>query len=275
MPLRICLLTTLLLTSACCPLSASDSPAHALMRYRQALLEDDFSVLIKNFDEERLLQVRKHWQTARNSLSGEHFDVWMSLLLDAGASQRLGELSQALVNRQQITRTAASLERFALVLQQQCTDQQTLDQTDRQLLKSLAALSQAAAAWLKQADLQSNDKRQQAITLISTCCRKLDIADSAALEKLSLEDCLQRLGIISANLKQIAALYDIDIQALLTSTSITGDVLDDAHHKLNIGFKAFGQQQQFSMLLKRELGSWRCDWPLPALALPSYADQSP
>jgi RNA polymerase sigma factor (sigma-70 family) len=128
------------------------------------------------------------------------------------------------------------------------------------------------AAWLAQARVgRKGDEAEQAAEHLVAALGALRSASAAEFARLELGEALVRLGAGLAELKRAAAVYGLEIDALLDSVRISAPPApgaDPSRQLLTVAFSAFGGDYRIPLLMERRDGRWL---PLPGAGLPAPA----
>ncbi len=126
------------------------------------------------------------------------------------------------------------------------------------------------AAWLAQVRVgKQGDEAVQAAEHLVAALGALRSASAAELCRLELPEALQRLGLALAELKRCAAIYGLEIDAMLDSVRIRpapAPGSDPDRRLLEVAFTAFGTAHRIPLLMERRAGRWL---PLAGDGLPA------
>lgn len=129
----------------------------------------------------------------------------------------------------------------------------------------LQGLSMDIAQWIPVAKLGDPATCRKALTQVVAGVRSLGIKDTKALEALSFNDAIARLGPALASLKAAGLCYDLHADTVLDSVKATTTGSGDARD-LMVGFEAFGRPRELQLKMARINGAWQID-PGPVMAL--------
>lgn len=123
--------------------------------------------------------------------------------------------------------------------------------------QAVQGLATAAAQWIPNADLGSEEKLRGGATHLVAALKALKITSAAEMRALSLNDLLGRLGPALTKLKAAATVYDVNIDAFLASVKVIKATDNGAAKALTIGFTAFDAPFQLPIELEKDAaGGW-------------------
>jgi hypothetical protein len=116
------------------------------------------------------------------------------------------------------------------------------------------------AGWLAQArEGRKGDEAVQAAEHLVAALGALRSASAAEFARLELPEALLRLGAGLGELKRAAAVYGLEIDAMLDSVRISAPPApgaDPQRRLLAVAFTAFGADYRIPLLMERRAGRW-------------------
>ncbi len=240
---------------------ASDSPADAVERIASELKSDnllgamqaavppaDFDALKAKYEEGRKEQP--------SASDAAEFAENMAKLTESDAEAKLmAELEPLLVKYE--TEMQAQLPMLLAMGrgygQQWVQEEKTLSEDQK---KQTIQMIDAIANWVQSVNFADRDKARQAISKVVATARKLDIKTLEAAQALSFEDAMAKASIGSAGLKDVLAVYGLNINAMLASVdskvvSEEGDVA-----RVSVSYTMFDQPLTADADMVRRDGRW-------------------
>lgn len=179
------------------------------------------------------------------------FNMMMTQLTADGAEQTLlTMIKPQLPEAQQQMQMAAGL---VTMLAAGAMDNAEL--TDAEKQQSQAMVS-AIGQWLTTIDLTDEAKVSEAIGIACATARDLGVPNHEALRALSYDQMLGKGGQALGGVKQILALYGLDIDATLDSIEVGEPAVDGDTAKVPVSVSILGQTQTTTAVLQQIDGKW-------------------
>lgn len=148
-------------------------------------------------------------------------------------------------------------------------ESKTLSADEKQHASAVLA---AVAGWASTAPVADRAKARAAIAAVAASARALEIADLDTLRTLDIDAALAKAGLLWAGVKQITALYGLDIDAALDSVKAEALSSDNDNARVKISYTLLGKPVSFEMAMLRRDGQW---YSADAIARAEAALQAP
>jgi hypothetical protein len=201
---------------------------------------------------EGLEQMRTQWEAMRRRPIDEaddaRFRSFMGMLTAEGAEQTLfmmikPELAEAQQQMQMLTAMAPMMAAGAL--QEASAPEQAME------------LVQSMARTLSTLDIGSEDKAREAIAIVCSAARELDLPDGAAMQALDFEEGLAKVDVVYGATTGVMAVYGITLDEIFDSMEIRTALVEGDSAQLEMGMKVFGiDVDPFPVPLERIDGRW-------------------
>lgn len=121
---------------------------------------------------------------------------------------------------------------------------QSEEMTDEQKQQAQKAVT-AMTAWAQRTDLASPDLARKAVTAAVETARKIDLPTLDKVHELSFDQMLEKGGVLLAGVKDILAVYDLDVNHTLDSVKAETVSQDGDNAKVRTSFDFLGTQQEY------------------------------
>jgi len=262
--MRTMVLTFTLISAA---LTAAEDPPEAdFVAAVEALRAGDARALIRvAVDGDRLATWRESWNRIRSQEDDPQRDALLDAQLAMIAAPNAGEILWTQL-RGRIAEFDPRdwqdrLGDFAKVLEILTTTNDQVRELDE--ARTLRELLDPLAAWLPEAGLDDPDKARAALEAALSGFRRLEITSAADLRALEFDHLVDRGDVVLETLKEVAACYDLDLDAFLASAAIEKVEEIEGERVVTVGFDCFDRRFTTRTRFHRdEQGDWA--WQLPA-----------
>ncbi len=244
-------------------------PEQTVLAWAKTLQSDDYKAVLAMLPTEAQARAVASWKSA-DSTQDKDIDAKLAQLLAPNAVDGfMADLSPKLATMDPAN-MAQSLVSVAGVLPLMLQSSQpaaapSADQTA--ILTAAQNLLSDIAAWLPTSGITDPANLKKALTLLVDAVKASGITSAADMHKMTLEDCLGKVGPAIKKVKAALLVYGLDANHLLASVTATGAAGADATHRsLTIGFTAFGRVDTFNLPLVQANGAWT----VPTDAIPGY-----
>jgi len=129
----------------------------------------------------------------------------------------------------------------------------TLSADEKQHASSVLA---AVTGWASTAPIADREKARAAIAAVTASARALRVDDLDTLRTLSMDAGLAKGGIAWAGVKQIAALYGLDLDPALDSVKAEALSRENDSARVKISYTLLGKPVNFEMAMLQRDGHW-------------------
>ena len=194
------------------------------------------------------------------------FDMMMTQLTADGAEQTL----LAMV-KPQLAEAQGMVQRGAGMLTMVASQTLASEELSPEEQQQMQAFTGAVGQWLGSIDLTDEAKVGEAIDVACATARELEIPNHAALRALSFDQALRKGGILLAGVKEILAIYDLDVDATLDSVEVGSPEIDGDIAKVPVTVTLLGQTYTSPSVLQQVDGRWYGQQPEE----PAMLEQAP
>lgn len=244
------------------PEAASD-PAAAVEQLAQALRDNDlvrFNQL--SLPEDLHQQTRQRWDEQRSSAppaSAEdeaQFRETMDRLTAPDAEEQLYAELEPLLDRYdaeyaaQLPLAVAMGSAFA---NQAIQSNETMSADQKQ---HAAEVLGAVAGWVGTAPLGDRDRAREAIGVVTGTARSLELESMDAFRRLEHDDMLTRAGAAWGGVKDLMAIYGLDVDQSLASVDADTISEDGDTAQVRVNYRLLESTLGFDMAMERIDGGW-------------------
>lgn len=133
------------------------------------------------------------------------------------------------------------------------SESETLSDDEKQHASSVLA---AITGWASTAPIADREKARAAITAVTHTARALQISDLDTLRTLSMDDALGKGGLAWAGVKQITALYGLDLDPVLDSVKAEVADREGDSARVRVSYALLGKPVNFEMAMTERDGHW-------------------
>jgi hypothetical protein len=227
-----------------------------------------FAALPKDLQDAMAAEYAANQKTLVDPKKDRQFDDFLARMLADGAVEQIVADAKPGLEEYDPTQVTMQLQMgggmLGMMLQKPAPGQKKPDPVLAAYGQAIQGLSAAAAAWIPEADLASEEKLRTAAGHVVAAVKALKITTAAELRALPLNDLLGRLGPAVGELKAAATAYGVDADAFLASLKVTS-VDKGADKALTIAFTAFDTPVSLPLDLERNpAGGWTIAKPFAA-----------
>lgn len=252
-----------IMTAAETPPTPPTAPTAALpdvlaTSWAQALRRNDLSGAYALFTPAVQQMLARHWQR-QLARPDAYLDVQIDTLLrlskNTAATDQLVAMSQPYLAQIDIPRATKGIIDIAGFLGTAADAQQPgtggLDHAGlRDWLKDLAT-------WMPTAGFTDQAKAKLAAGHLVRALTASGIQSAAELRALPLPTALEKLGPALPALKEVLAVYDIRVDALLDSFTAKPGAVEADHTTVMLGFTSLGKPRTITLKLVQQNGAWQ------------------
>lgn len=132
---------------------------------------------------------------------------------------------------------------------------QSEDMSDTQREQAQSALT-AMAGWAQRTDLASPDLAEQAVGITVETARELDLPTLEDVRALGFDEMLTKAGTLFSGLKQVLAVYDLNVNEALDSVEAETVTQDGDSATVRTTFQFLGTEQTVDSELIKVDGRW-------------------
>jgi hypothetical protein len=114
----------------------------------------------------------------------------------------------------------------------------------------------AIANWLQSVNFADRDKARQAIGKVVGAARTMDIKTLEAAQALSFEDAMAKTSIASAGIKDVLAIYGLNVNAMLASVDASVKSEEGDAARVSVSYKMFDEPLTADADMLRRDGRW-------------------
>lgn len=175
----------------------------------------------------------------------------MGMLTPEGAEEEVfAQVEPMLEQAQEQLQMASGIVALAMGMAASSED---LSDEERQQAERFGA---AMTTWLTGLDITDTGRVKQAIRIVCETARDLDIETIEDLHALEFDQLLLEGGVILRGLKEVLAVYDLDLNAVLGSVKLGEPTIDGDSAKVPMSFTIFGAEHEGTAVLKLVDGDW-------------------
>lgn len=122
--------------------------------------------------------------------------------------------------------------------------------------KQLGETLDAAKNWATNLDIADEAKAKKAIGIFCKAVRDSEINSIDEILAMNFDQFLTKVGPLMGSAKNIMAIYDLDINAMLNSVKLGTPTEKDGKTEVPMTFTAFGKTSTVQVPLKAQNGKW-------------------
>lgn len=194
------------------------APHEAVEQSVAALRDNDIKRFLQlSLPENKYQDMQAQWAKKREEPikpeEKQEYEATMQKLTEPGAEEKIMEDL-----RPQLEQMKPQMPMFVGMFQGivQSSIAQSEDMTDTQRQQAQSALT-AMAGWAQRTDLASPELAEEAVAAACETARELDLPTLESVRALSFDDMLDKAGTLFAGLKEVLAVYDLNVNEALDS----------------------------------------------------------
>lgn len=233
------------------------APHETVMKSVQALRNNDLkSFLSVSLPADKYQEVQQQWEEKKQEPvteedKQEYANTMQQLTQDGAVDNIMAQLEPQLDQmRQQMPMFVGMFQGIA-----QSAITQSKDMTDEQKQQAQKAVT-AMTAWAQRTDLASPDLARKAVSAAVDTARKLDLPTLDAVHQLSFDQMLDKGGVLLGGVKDVLAVYDLDVNHTLDSVNAETVSQDGEAAKVKTTFDFLGTQQEYVGDYVKVNGRW-------------------
>lgn len=236
--------------------SSASTPTAAVQALLDAARGDDLQALVAGMmPPDRFAEMEAAWLERREQpvdpQQAAQLATTMSMLTAENAEETLFALVQPQLaqTQKQLTQAAAMLPMMAA----SAIPQDSLQADEQQELQAVIG---KLGAWAQQLDLTDEAKVKEAIGIACATARELELPDLQAVNALDLAGLLGKGGIALGGVKDILAIYGLDVAATLESIELGEASVDGDTAVVPVSMTVLGAEVDADAELQRIDGTW-------------------
>jgi len=222
------------------------APHETVMKSVEALRDNNLQQFLSvSLPAEKYKEVQQQWEEKKQEPvtdedKQEYATTMQQLTQDGAVDKLMAQLEP------QLDQMRAQMPMFVGMFQgiAQSAITQSEEMTDEQKQQAQKAVT-AMTAWAQRTDLASPDLARKAVTAAVEMARKIDLPTLDAVHALSFEQMLDKGGVLLAGVKDILAVYDLDVNHTLDSVKAKTVSQDGDTAKVSTSFDFLGTQQEY------------------------------
>jgi len=239
---------------------SNDDPANSISNLVSAIKNNDLAALIRiSVGVEEFDNMGQQWEEQRSQRKAEiteseraEFSETIGMVIATDAEQRLMSLVEPKLAEYQagLMQMVALFQGLGAMQIQQSPDLNTQEK------QNLTAALNKTAQWVTANDLTNKEKMQQAIAILVTRARSMNITSIDDVMNLNYEDVLSKGGVALATARDILQHYNVEVNTLLDSVAVETLENDGKNAIVSTKFEIFGIPQEVTTRLVKYQGNW-------------------
>jgi len=237
----------------------TSKPEGAIGAAVEAMEDNDLAAVMQILmPPAELVALKEAWAELREEAPSAdealQFRMSMAMLTPKGAEEEVfAQVEPMLQEAQQQLKQMSGL--FMMVAGVAASSDDLSDEEKQQAQDAVGAVT----AWLTELDITDTKKAKKAIRIACETARELDLDTMKDLQGLGFDQLLDKGGVMLGGVKDLLAVYDLDLDAVLGSVKIGKPTIDGTSAKVPMSFTIFGAKQEGTAVLKQIDGAWFID----------------